>query len=132
MEFDFSSLYRTETIEIRRDGKLLFEVIIQEISQEAHETLQREMFSGMQFDMEDSKQVRRDVMRQISNAMNTGRFSPVEYAARQKLLGVQSWTLDTPVSYEAWKKLPKWVVNQIEQAVEKLNPGIEDEFQGKS
>ena len=129
MTFDFSSLYRTETIEIKRDGKLLFEVTVQEVSQDAHETLQREMFSSMDLNMESGKRAKDGMSRQINAAMKSGKFSPVEFAARQKLLGVQSWTLDTPVSYESWKQLPKWIVDTIEKGVERLNPDLDEEFQ---
>jgi hypothetical protein len=129
MTFDFSNLYRTQVIEIKRDGKLLFEVTIQEVSQEAHEDLQREMFSSMDLSVEGGKRGKQEMQRQLNSALKSGKFSPVEFAARQKLLGVQSWTLDTPVTYENWRKLPKWIVELIEKGVDDLNPSLDEEFQ---
>jgi len=135
MIYNFDSLYRTETIEIKRDKNLLFTVIVQEVSQEASAKLQNEMFTGLDLDLEGSKnKVKSKVQSQISALLKSGKFSATEYAARQTLLGIRSWDLivdgqAVPVCYEAFQALPKWVTSLIEKGVDLLNPELEDDFQ---
>jgi hypothetical protein len=54
---------------------------------------------------------------------------------RMKVLpGIKSWTLTdddgnpAPINYETWQELPEFITEQIEKAVEELNPESDDEF----
>jgi hypothetical protein len=134
LQFDFSHLYRTETVDI--DG--LFQVTVSEIPHGKVKALQDGMFKGMDLtsvDMTNQSKMNDVMQRQLASGLSTGTFSATEFSDRQTLLGVQSWTLTSqdgspvPVCYEAWVAFKVSWVNQIEKAVERLNPKLDKEFQ---
>lgn len=149
MILDLSHLYRTETIVIApayKDengktivGETLFEVTVQEVSQESYAKLQDSLMKNINLDMPMGKKGRNSaeaIQQQImSQALQSGKFSPSRYSAEQSVLAIQSWTLkdksgqDVPVSLEAWNALPKWATDEIEKGIERLNPTLDEEFQ---
>lgn len=138
MTYDFSNLYNTETIDIKRGDTVLFQVTVQEISNETHNKIQSEMFSGVDLSAlsnTNKKGVSGVVQQQIGKVLSNGSFSPIDFATKQTLAGVQSWTLTSngepvPVSCEAWNALPLWITSEIEKGVKRLNPDLDEEFQG--
>jgi hypothetical protein len=136
MNFDF--LYSQKTIEIMRGNTVLFEVTVTEISHDAKAKLQAARFKNVDMSVESTnkKQMQREISRRVSQAMKT--MDATEIADRETLLGVKSWTLQcdgkpVDVTYEDFRSLPIWITKQIEQAVEELNPEVEDsEFQDES
>lgn len=120
MSYDLSHLSRTETITVGD-----YQVTVREIPHGEFVALQDDLMGGIQLSSD-----RADIERQINSKVLHG----AETADRKTLLGVQSWTLTdasgetVPVCLEAWRALPHWMTEQIEEAVDRLNPDIEEEF----
>lgn len=135
MALKLSHLYNEKTIDVVRGDTVLFRVTVQEIPTGEAAKIQNESFKLV--DMEkvtaNSKQGRRkQVAKQINQAMKE--VNGGELAIRETLLGVKSWTLldddghSVPVGFAAWMLLPKYITKQIEDAVEELNPELDEEF----
>lgn len=126
MTFDFSNLYKTETVNIGIQGKDLFAVTVREIPHGEFLQLQKDTIGEMKLTKN-----KREAERQLENI----KISAPEMADRKTLLGIAAWTLkdatgaDVPVCLEAWRALPHSITEQIEKAVNGLNPDIDDEFQ---
>lgn len=129
-QFDFSHLYRTETVPIAHDGKTLFTVTVREIPHGVMTDLQAQMLGQMQF-QNHSKRLAPDLVKSIKGGMN-----PNDFNDGKTIAGIQSWTLqdangdDVPVTIEAFKALPHAITEQIESAIERLNPELDDDFRG--
>jgi len=139
MILDLSHLYRTEKLVIAHDGNSLFEVTVQEVSQESYAKLQDSLMKNISLDMPTGKKGRNSaeaIQQQImSQALQSGKFSPSRYSAEQSVLAIKEWSLRdkegnaVPVSLEAWNALPKWITDEIEKGIERLNPTLDEEFQ---
>lgn len=130
MTYDFSHLYKTETIALGTTEKgEPITITLREIPHGEFVELQKAMMGELTI----SKN-KRDIERQLSNI----KFSAPEFADRKSVLGIQSWTLkdangiDVPVCLEAWRQLPHHVTEAIEEAIDRLNPEIDEEFQDES
>lgn len=124
MTYDFSHLYKTETIEVAS-----FNVTVREIPHGEYVAMQKDMMGEIR--MSKNKH---EIERQIENITLSG----PEFADQQALLGIASWTLQdsageaVPVCMEAWRALPHHVTEKIEEAIDKLNPDLDEEFQNGS
>ena len=129
MTFDFSNLYRTQTVTIGIQDKDLFTVTVREIPHGDFLQLQKETIGETRIPKN-----KRDADRMLENI----KFSAPDMQDRRMLLGIQEWTLkdakgvDVPVCMEAWRALPHVITEQIEKAVNGLNPDLDEEFQGES
>lgn len=129
--FDFSRFYREKTFNVYRDGEVLFDVTITEISHQAKADLQAQLMKNV--DMSElgtsKKRIKAETEKRVSAAMK--QINATEFSDREKILAIKRWGLDTPVSYEAWMQLPHWITEQIEMEIEVLNPELDEEFQSE-
>lgn len=140
MTYDFSSLFNTETIDIKRGDTVLFQVTVQEIPHGKVVQSQNEMFKLVDVDFSQSGNgdFAKSMMRQLGSSVKSGKFEVSEYSDNQKLLGIHSWTLTdkagnpAPVCVEAYQALPHWITEQIEKEVERLNPNLDKAFHSES
>ncbi len=125
MKFDFSHFVTTETTPICKDGKPIFEVTTQEIPHGEYVKLQQGIMGSLKMGK------KKDIEKQIDNI----ELDATAFSDGRILLGIQSWTLQNAdgsavaVSMESWHALPHYMTEQIEKAVERLNPNLDDEFQ---
>ena len=125
MKFDFSHFVTTETTPICKDEKVIFEVIAQEIPHGEYVKLQQSIMGNLKMGK------KKDIERQIDKI----ELDATAFSDGRILLGIQSWTLknadgsDVAVSMESWHALPHYMTEQIEKAVDRLNPNLDDEFQ---
>lgn len=126
MSLDFSHLYKQETIELDMVVGDPLQVTVREIPHGEYVALQKEMLGTVS--LASSK---RELQRQFESKT----LDAMEFSDRQALIGIASWTLkdskgdDVPVSLEAWRALPHWLTERIEEAIDKLNPDLDEEFQ---
>lgn len=130
MNFDFSHLYRTETVILGTNANgEVFSVTVREIPNGEYMDLQKKYFGNMQ--MAGSKKA-------IERQFESKSIDFTQFAADKVLLGIVSWTLTdkngTPVDkgMDAWRALPRFITEQIEKAVEALNPEDEESFRDES
>lgn len=126
LQFDFSDNYLTEEVDLGEFYGHPFKVTVVELSNEVYVKFQQE-FIGT-FHVPENK---RDLKAQLANKV----IDPAKRNDRLALAAVRSWTLkdrngnDVPVCEAAWKALPRRLTEKIEEAIERLNPTIEDDFQ---
>lgn len=120
--FDFSHLFRTETVNISPE----LVVVVREIPHGDYVEMQKALMGDIKLSRDKNA-----INRQIENI----KLSAPEFADRKAVLGIQSWTLkdasgkEAPVCIEAWRALPHHITEVIEKAIDDLNPDIDDEFQ---
>ena len=123
MTYDFSHLYKRETVDIG-----LFSVTVREIPHGEMVALQESILGRTHLSSNKG-----EVQRQIEQIT----FSGPEFADQQALMGIESWTLQdsagepVPVCLEAWRALPHHITEAIEAAIEELNPEMDEEFPGE-
>lgn len=136
MNFDFSHLYHEKTIDITNGESVLFQAVITEIPSGDAANIQNKAMANVDMNKitaTTKKGRQRQMREQVNKAMKE--VNGAELAIRETLLGVKSWTLTdakgnpVPVSFEAYKALPKFITNQIDDAVEEFNPEPDVEFQ---
>lgn len=136
MQYDFSHFYHEKTVDIVSGETVLFQVTVQEIPSGKAAQIQNEALAFVDLEKvtATSKKGRRQQMNKLmAKVMKEG--NNAELAIRETLLGVKSWTLkdasgiDVPVDFKAFMQLPKFITKQIEDAVEEINPEMEDDFQ---
>lgn len=127
MTYDFSHLYNTETVNIGMIGNEIFSVTIREIPHGQHIELQNEIVGSVPLDTKRAKK-----------KVATATYDAALFSDKRNLLAIESWTLkDTngdsaDVCLDAWRSLPERITHEIEKAVSKLNPSLEEEFQAES
>jgi hypothetical protein len=131
----FSKFYHEKTVDICKGDSLLFQVTVTEISTKSKEDIQREGFREVDRNVKGygKKQAQRIIQERIAKA--TDKIDAVETTVRMTVLpGIKSWTLTdddgnpAAINYETWQELPEFITEQIEKAVEELNPESDDEF----
>lgn len=126
MTYDFSHLYKTKTLSL---GK--FQVVVQEISHGKFAEAQDEMLSKVDWDGEKDS-----VNKSMLAAVKAGKLSTNDMNDFRTIAGIQSWTLTdkntgdiVPVCLEVYRLLPHVITEQIEKAIEELNPELDSTFQ---
>ena len=128
MNFDFSHLYRKETVNLGVLGGHLLQVVVREVPHGEYVALQKDLIGEVH--MSANK-------RDLENQMRSKKLDVTDFQDRKVLIAIESWTLrdnvgnDVPVCIEAWHALPHSLTEQIEKAVNSLNPDIDDEFQNE-
>lgn len=123
--FDFSDEYLTETIDLGIFNGYPFFVTVQEIPHGKYTQLQKSFIGKMH--IPENK-------REAARIMAEKEVDPVQYSDNRNLAGIQSWTLkrkdgtDIGVIETAWNALPHRLTEQIEAAIERVNPKIADDF----
>jgi hypothetical protein len=136
MNFDFSHLYNTEPVAVKNArGDTLFTAVVREITHGEKTAAQAAMMADITVPTEGSKDRRkREMKEQMTKAMKNGVSANV--SLHEELSAIQSWTLkdakgaDVPVCADAWKALPAFLSKQITDVIERLNPEIDEDFQG--
>lgn len=137
--FDFSNLYNTETVQVKRaNGEVFFTAIVREITHGEKTAAQVAMMENIDIPTEGSKTRRqREMKEQMSQAMKSGVSAKI--SLQEELAAIQSWTwqdaqgVDVPVSEATWKALPAFMSKQITDAIERLNPdNMDEEFHSES
>lgn len=135
--FDFSHLYRTETVEVKAsDGKVLFTAVVREITHGEKTEAQSLSANEIEFPTEGSKKSRERVLKQQMQSLDKTSMV-VRTALSEEVSAIMSWTLrdasgnDVPVCVEAWRALPVSLAKQIEEAIERLSPELDDDFQNE-
>ena len=133
--FDFSHLYKTETVDVKcADGSIAFSAVVREITHAEQTRAQTTFIAHVEIPLEGSKKSRTRQIKENMKAVDRGNTAAIT-AMKEEIAGIASWTLKdangnpVPVCYEAWEALPEWVAKQISDAIERLNPEIEDDFQ---
>lgn len=137
MQFDFSHLYRTETVDVKApDGKVLFTATVREITHSEKTAAQSTMMAKIEIPLEGSKQSRKKQYKQNVQRLDKAEGA-TNVALREEIACIVSWTLTdakdkpVPVCMEAWRELPAYLSDQIVKAIERLNPEeIDEEFPG--
>lgn len=120
VQFDFSHLYKSETVEVMPG----FSVTIREVPHGEYVDMQKNMFGSFQVTTDKRK------MQQQLESMS---MSPADFVDGLHFLAIESWTLkdasgnDVPLSVDAWKALPHRITEQIEEVITRLNPTIDDD-----
>lgn len=126
MQFDFSDNYLTEEIDLGEFNGHPFKVVVTELSNEVYVKFQQE-FVGT-FHIPENK-------RDMKAQMRAKQLDVTQRNDRLALAAVKSWTLktrqgsDVDVCEPAWKALPRRLTEKIEEAIARLNPTIEEDFQ---
>ena len=133
MEFNFSHLYKTETVDVMNGDEVVFSATVRQITHGEKSEAQARMLAEVDIPLEGSKARRKREMKQaMKKAMQSGVSTRV--SMYEELAAIQSWTLqdadgnDVPVCADAWTSLPSAMANQITEAIERLNPDLDDEF----
>jgi hypothetical protein len=137
MTFDFSHLYTTETIKIQVKGKIVFSVVVQEIPHGAKADAQKVMLSNIDLNLKGMKkdQINSALANGMSSSLKSGNLDVGISADMESIAAIQSWTLTdkkgdpVPICLEAWRALPEIMTVQIEEAIERLNPEMDEDFQ---
>lgn len=134
MKFDFSHLYRTENVDVKTpDGKVLFSAVVREITHGEKTVAQTQMVSEIQMPTGGSKKSRQRAIEQQMETLDKARIA-AKTSLSEEVAAIVSWTLNdangkpVPVCLEAWQALPAYLAQQIEEAIEKLSPELDDEF----
>lgn len=134
MTFDFSNLYNTETVSVKRGNTVLFTAVVREITHGEKTAAQASMMAEVDIPTEGSKKSRqRAIKEEMKRAMKNGISANI--SIHEEIAAIASWTLkdaqgnDVPVCVDAWKALPYYLSKQIVDVIERLNPEIEEEFQ---
>lgn len=126
LQFDFSDNYMTEEVDLGEFYGQPFKVVVIELSNEVYVKFQQE-FIGT-FHVPENK-------RDMKAQMKAKQLDVTQRNDRLALAAVRSWTLkdrsgnDVPVCEPAWKALPRRLTEKIEEAIARLNPTIEEDFQ---
>lgn len=121
-KFDFSHLYKTEEVDIFG----LFSVTVREIPHGEYVDLQRKMFGDIHMSKSEF-----DFQRQLEQI----KFDAPGFSDGKNVLAIADWTLKdasgqpVPVSLETWAALPHYITEKIEEAIERLNPDLDENFQ---
>lgn len=124
MTYNLSHLYRTETVDIGP-----FAVTVREIPHGEFVKLQKSMLGTISLSGDQSS---------IQRQLESKKLDGAEFADQQAMLGIDSWTLvdlkgeAVPVCLEAWRALPHHITERIEEAINRLNPDVDDDFQSES
>lgn len=137
MQFDFSHLYRTETVDVKTpDGKVLFTATVREITYGEKTSAQASMMANIDMPMGGSKASRqKQLEQQMKQAMKNGVSANI--SLYEEIAAIQEWTLQdakgkpVPVCIDAWKALPVYFANQIVEVIERLNPEMDEDFPGE-
>lgn len=123
MQFDFSELYKTETLEV--DG---IRATFREVPNGAMEALQSEMVGDIALTQKKDG---------IEKQLNKRLIDFPEMATYEYVLAIQEWTFkgetmpngDSPKeAIEIWRKLPVRIARQFEKVIERLNPKDSKDF----
>jgi hypothetical protein len=132
--FDFSHLFATETIEVKLpDGTKVFDCTVREVTHGEKSKAQGVILSQIDIPTTTNKREnQRQMSRAIADAIGGG--ATLYQALIEEVIAIRSWTLktkegeDVPVCLEAWTALPVFLAAQIEGAIERINPSLDDEF----
>lgn len=135
MTFDLSHLYRSETIDVLTiDDKVVFSVTVRQITHGEQTDAKALVMSEVEVPIDGSKAHRRRKLRdELKKAMQNGVSAKI--SIYEEIAAIESWTLkdasgqDVPVCVEAWRALPALFATQITEAIEMVNPELDDEFQ---
>lgn len=138
MTFDFSHLNYTETVEVLdRNENVLFSVVVGEITHGQKADIQMKLMQNVDIPIGKNKAANeRKMQASLKDAMKNGDVA--KSSLYEELAAIKSWTLkdangeDVPVCLEAWEALPKFLSAQVEKVIERLNPDVDEEFQGES
>jgi hypothetical protein len=135
MNFDFSHLYNQEVVHVQNaKGEPVFTAVVREITHGEKSGVQTVMMADMEIPTEGSKATRQRLIKeQMKKAMKNGVSAKI--SVYEELAAIESWTLkdvkgnEVPVCQEAWNALPYFLSKQIVDAIERLNPEIDEDFQ---
>lgn len=135
MQFDFSHLYKRETVDVvDGSGNVVFSAVCREITHGEKSDAQAILMQNIDIPTSGSKANKtKAIQSQMKKALQGG--ATLNVALQEEVAGIESWTLkdakggDVPVCVEAWRMLPEWATSQIERVIERLNPDLDDEFQ---
>jgi hypothetical protein len=137
MTFDLSHLYKTETVDVKLpDGKTLFQVVVREITHGEKTQAQTAILSEVEMPTEGSKKSRQREMKRQWKEVDKG-GAAAKSALKEEISAIVSWTLTDakgnpiPVCIEVWRELPASLCEQIVEAIERLSPELDDDFQGE-
>lgn len=134
MKFDLKHLYALAIVNVTDvQGNILFTANVREISHGEKTEAQSKMMAEVEIPIDGSpasrkRQLKKSMKQALANGVST-RISLYE-----ELAAIDSWTLqdgdgnDVPVCAEAWQGLPSGLAKQIVEAIERLNPELDDEF----
>lgn len=135
-QFDFSHLSKTETVEIMFNGAVAFTAIVREIPHGAKADAQRMMMASLDLSIKgmNKGQIDSALSRSMEKGLKSGNLDITASSDMEAVAAIQSWTLknkegdDIPVCLEAWRALTHNITEQIEAAIERLNPEMDENF----
>lgn len=136
MSFDFSSLYHSEAVEVTdRHGQVVFEVVVQEVSYGAKADAQAMLMSEIDIPVAGSKKTREQQLKaSMKAAMKNG--VSARMSINEEIAAIVSWTdtqdNDIAITADNLRKLPDYMAKQIVEAIERLNPDLDDDFRDDS
>jgi len=131
-KFDFSSLYNKEVVEVTHNGSILFTAIIREVSHGAKTEAKLKMLESIELPTtKNKKRNEQHMKREMKKAMEGGAIK--DKSLFEEVSAIESWTLEldgkpVPVCVESWSALPASICIQLEEAIERLNPELDDDF----
>lgn len=136
MTFDFSHLYKTETVTVVDDNdNALFDVVVKQLSHGEKAQTQAMLMQSVDVPISRNKAANQQkIASSLKQAMKNGVIT--ERALYEEVAAIQSWTLTdasgdpVAVCVEAWKQLPSAITNQIVEVIERLNPDLDEDFLG--
>lgn len=120
---DFSHLFKTETVDLGS-----FTVTVRELTHGEKTDVQKALFGDLRAGDKST------VQRQLENI----KLNPVAFADEMNFRAIESWTLTdaqgnvVPVSREAWNALPPRITEQVEAAIERLNPSLDEDTKSQT
>lgn len=135
--YDFSHLFDSQNVSIKENDKEVFTVTIGKIPYGAQAKAQNAMFAGLNINVKDMGQddIQKAMAKGMSQALSAGTLDLAANNDIEMLSAILSWTLAdkegniVPIDIEVWRALPKNWVEQIENAIEVLNPELDAKFQ---
>jgi hypothetical protein len=134
MTYDFSQFYNRETVSVvDGDGKEIFTATVRELTHGEKTAIQMNLATKVDIPTEGSKKSRQKQYQQgIKSVVKNGGIT--DSALLEEISCIESWTLtlkgeSVPVCMEAWVSMPSAWAQQIGEAIERLNPELDDEFQ---
>jgi hypothetical protein len=133
MTYDFSKLYKSETIDVLdHDGNVVFIVTVREISYGEKTDTQAIIMTEVDIPLDGSKKTRQKRIAENMKAAFKNGVS-ARMSIHEEVAAISVWRdtdgNDVPICAESLRAIPKYMAEQIVEVIERLNPDLDDEFQ---
>lgn len=136
MTFDVSklaSLYNRETVQVKdTGGNVLFTATVREISNGDATDAKAQLMADIDVPTSGSPASRKQKLKkELKKAMQSGVTATI--SLYEEVKAIESWdlTIDgeaVPITVQVWRELPQFISKQIADAIERLNPELDEDF----